>query len=186
VTRPAERLASYEDLLALPENLVGEILSGTLYTHPRPAPRHAYAYSALGYLIGGPFGGGIGGPAGWWIIDEPELHLGGDILVPDIAGWRRERMPRMPETAWFELSPDWVCEILSPSTARTDRAIKMPLYAREGVAHLWLVDPGAQTLEVYALQERGHWLLLDTLKEDDRVSQPPFEAVTFALDALWA
>lgn len=186
MTRPAERLASYEDLLALPENLVGEILSGTLYTHPRPAPRHAHAYSALGYLIGGPFGGGIGGPGGWWIIDEPELHLGGDILVPDIAGWRRERLPRMPETRWFELSPDWVCEILSPSTARTDRAIKMPLYAREGVTHLWLVDPGAQTLEVYALQERGHWLLLDTLKEDDQVSQPPFEAVTFALDALWA
>jgi Uma2 family endonuclease len=95
-------------------------------------------------------------------------------------------MCRLPEAAWFEPSPDWVCEILSPSTSRTDRAIKMPVYAREGVAHLWLVDPDAQTLEVYALQEDRRWLLLDTLKEGDRVSQPPFESVTFALDALWA
>jgi Uma2 family endonuclease len=186
MTRPAERLACYEDLFELPETLVGEILLGTLYTHPRPTPRHAQAYSALGYLIGGPFGGGIGGPGGWWIIDEPELHLGVDILVPDLAGWRRERMPALPETAWFELAPDWICEILSPSTARTDRAIKMPIYARENVAHLWLVDPDAQTLEVYRLQKDRRWLLLDTLKEDDAVSQPPFESVTFSLDALWA
>lgn len=193
---PLRRQASYDDILALPENLVGEILLGELHAHPRPAPRHAHAYSALGYLLGGPFHGGIGGPGGWWIIDEPELHPGelhpgelhpgADVLVPDLAGWRRERMPTMPETAWFEIAPDWVCEILSPSTAATDRAIKMGLYARERVAHLWLVDPDARTLEVYALQGDRRWLLLDTLKEDDKVRQPPFDAVEFALGSLWA
>ncbi len=183
---PAVRNATYQDILALPGNLVGEILQGQLYTHPRPAPRHAQAYSALGYAVGGTFGGGVGGPGGWWIIDEPELHLGADIVVPDLAGWRRERMPALPETAWFELAPDWACEILSPSTARTDRALKMPLYAREGVPHLWLVDPDAHTLEVYRLQDDGHWLLLDTLKENDPVKQPPFDAITFALESLWA
>ena len=186
MTQPAKRNATYEDILALPENQVGEILYGQLHTHPRPAPKHALAYSALGYLIGGPYYGGVDGPGGWWIIDEPELHLGADVIVPDIAGWRRERMPELPETAWFELAPDWVCEILSPSTARIDRALKMPIYAREGVAHLWLVDPDARTLEIYRLQDDGHWLLLNTLKDDDPVQQPPFEAVGFSLGSLWA
>lgn len=159
--------------------------------------------------MGGAFGGGIGGPGGWWILDEPELHLGGNIIVPGLTGWRRERMPPLPATAWFKLAPDWVCgkfvwnefgppeagpkgepqgwgeQILSPSTARIDRAVKMPLYAREGVPHLWLVDPDARTLEVYHLQNDGHWLLLDTLKDDDPVKQPPFDAVTFSLEGLW-
>ena len=185
MNEPARRLATYDDLLALPENLVGEILSGELYTHPRPAPRHARAYSSMTGSLWGPFDGGIGGPGGWWILDEPELHLGGDIVVPDLAGWRRSRMPTLPETAWFELAPDWACEILSPSTARVDRTLKMSLYAREGVAHLWLVDPDVRTLEVYRLQE-GHWLLLATLKDDDPVSQPPFDAISFSLASLWA
>lgn len=182
---PADRNATYNDLLTLPENLVGEILNGQLHTHPRPAPKHARVYSAIGGNLWTPFDNGIGGPGGWWIIDEPELHLSDDVIVPDIAGWRRERMPSLPETAWFELAPDWVCEILSPSTARTDRALKMPLYAREGVPHLWLVDPDAHTLEAYRLQNDGHWLLLTTLKESDPVSQPPFDAITFDLGSLW-
>ncbi len=186
MTSPAERTASYEDIIALPENLVGEILHGELHTHPRPAPKHAHAYSALGYSLGGPFSGGYGGPGGWWILDEPELHLGADVVVPDLAGWRREGMPELPTTAWFELAPDWACEILSPSTARIDRAVKMPLYAREGVQHLWLVDPDARTLEVYQLQPDGHWLLHRTLTQDDAVSEPPFDAITFRLDVLWA
>ena len=181
----APKPASYEDLLELPEHLVGEIIGGELHTHPRPAPRHTRAYSALGYWVGGPFDGGIGGPSGWWILDEPELHLGGDVLVPDLAGWRRERMPELPEIAWFELAPDWVCEILSPATARTDRILKMPLYARQAVQHLWLVDPDLRTLEVYTLRD-GHWSLTDSLKDDDPVCQPPFDAITFGLDSLWA
>ena len=178
--------ACYDDLRALPENMVGEILGGELHATPRPAPRHARAYSALGFSLGGPFDRGRGGPGGWWIIDEPELHLGGDVIVPDIAGWRRTRMPTLPETAWFELAPDWVCEILSPSTANTDRAVKMPIYAREGIEHLWLVDPDARTLEVYHRQGDGRWLLLETLKDDDGVRQPPFNAIEFPLSDLWA
>lgn len=186
MNEPPRRGATYDDILGLPENLVGEILHGQLHTHPRPAPKHARAYSALGFSLGGPFDRGVGGPGGWWILDEPELHLGGDILVPDIAGWRRERMPTLPESAWFELAPDWVCEILSPATARTDRALKMPLYAREGIPHLWLVDPDVRMLEVYRLEADRRWLLLATLKDDDPVSQPPFDAITFPLDSLWA
>ena len=186
MNEPTKRNAIYADILALPENLVGEIIRGQLHTHPRPAPKHAHAYSALGYSLGGPFSGGVGGPGGWWILDEPELHLGGDIIVPDLAGWRRDRMPELPDTAWFDLAPDWACEILSPSTARTDRALKMPINAREGVPHLWLVDPDARTLEVYRLQDSGQWLLIGTLKEDDPVRQEPFAAVTFSLGSLWA
>lgn len=182
----ARKQASYQDILALPENMVGEILGGELHTHPRPAPRHALAYSALGGNLGQAFHWGSGGPGGWWILDEPELHLGEDVIVPDLAGWRRERMPELPETAWFELAPDWVCEILSPGTARTDRAVKMPIYAREKIEHLWLVDPDGRTLEIYALQDNGHWLLLETLQEDDPVRQPPFDAISFPLGSLWA
>ena len=186
MSEPAKRLATYADLLSLPENWVGEILHGQLHTHPRPAPKHARAYSSITGNLWSPFDSGSGGPGGWWILDEPELHLGSDILVPDIAGWRRERMPALPDTAWFALAPDWVCEVLSPSTARTDRAVKMPIYAREGVPHLWLVDPDARTLEVYHLQGDGHWLLLATLIDDDPVKQPPFDAITFPLGSLWA
>lgn len=179
------RNPSYQDILSLPEHLVGEILAGELHTHPRPAPRHTRAYSVLGGNLGDAFDWGSGGPGGWWILDEPELHLGADIIVPDLAGWRRERMQTLPETAWFELTPDWACEILSPATERTDRAVKMPIYAREKVGHLWLVDPDARTLEVYRLQDDGHWLLLTTLQEDEAVQQPPFEAVSFPLGRLW-
>ena len=141
MAEPAERQATYEDLMQVPPHLVAEILSGRLVTHPRPAPRHAVASSSLGDELVGPFQKGRGGPGGWWVLDEPELHLDADVLVPDIAGWRRERMPTMPETAWFGIAPDWVCEILSPSTAREDRVVKMPIYVRAGVSHLWLVDP---------------------------------------------
>ena len=186
MTDTAKRQACYEDLRALPENMVGEILGGELHATPRPAPRHARAYSSITGTLWGPFDHGRGGPGGWWIIDEPELHLGGDVIVPDIAGWRRSGMPTLPETAWFERAPDWVCEILSPSTANTDRAVKMPIYAREGVEHLWLVDPDARTLEAYHRQTDGHWLLLVTLKDDDGVRQPPFDAIEFPLSDLWA
>ncbi len=181
----AKRRATYEDILALPEHLVGEIIDGELYTQPRPAPKHAVAHSVLGFSLGGPFHGGIGGPGGWWVLAEPELHIDSDILVPDLAGWRRERMPALPDTAWFEIVPDWVCEVLSASTARIDRSLKMPLYARWGISHLWLVDPELRTLEAYVL-EKGHWCLLTTLKDDDPVCQPPFGAVEFPLDRLWA
>jgi Uma2 family endonuclease len=123
-----KRPATYADLLALPENVVGEIVDGELIVSPRPAPAHAIATSSLGGEIMRPFGRGRGGPGGWLIVDEPELHLGEQVLVPDLAGWLRERMPRLPETAWFELRPDWVCEVLSPSTAILDRTRKQEIY----------------------------------------------------------
>ena len=183
--KPAQREATYEDLLRVPEHLVAEILNGELHTHPRPAPKHAVAASAIGGELYGPFHKGSGGPGGWWILAEPELHLARQIIVPDVAGWRRERMPEIPDLAWFELTPDWVCEILSPSTAQTDRSIKMPLYAEQDVAYLWLVDPTLHTLESYALGN-SRWTLVATLKADDKVSLPPFEGIEFPLAALWA
>ncbi|MEW5789268.1 MAG: Uma2 family endonuclease [Pseudomonadota bacterium] len=182
---PELKSATYDDLFDLPEHVVGEIINGRLVSHPRPAPKHARAYSRLGGELDGPFDQGRGGPGGWWILDEPEIHLMGDILVPDLAGWRRERMPRLPDTAWFEQAPDWLCEILSPSTARVDRAEKLPLYARWGVAHVWLVDPDLRTLEAYENQQ-GRWVLLATLKDNEPVSLPPFDAISFALGGLWA
>ena len=176
--------ATYQDVLDAPAHRVAEIVDGTLYTHPRPAPPHAVASSRLGFDLGGPFDRGRGGPGGWWIIDEPELHLGEDILVPDLAGWRRERMVELPDTAYFTLAPDWVCEVLSASTRRLDLHEKRPVYAREGIAHLWLIDPVDRTLEAFELHE-GQWLLIASAKDDDPVSIRPFDAITFSLADLW-
>ena len=147
--------ATYADIEALPPHVTGEILYGVLHSHPRPAPRHSMAASVLGAEMIGPFQKGRGGPGGWIILDEPELHLGPHVVVPDIAGWRRERMPKLPETAYFETAPDWVCGVLSPSTARIDRTDKLAIYAADGVGHCWLVDPDARTLEVMALAPTG-------------------------------
>jgi Uma2 family endonuclease len=181
----APKSATYEDILALPANLVGEIVHGRLITHPRPAPRHARASSNLGVKIGGSFDVGDDGPGGWWILDEPELHVGGHILVPDLAGWRRSRMPRLPDAAWFECVPDWVCEVLSPSTASDDRNEKMPLYARLNVGHAWRVDPDARVLEAYE-NRQGRWWMVQTRGGDDRASIPPFDTLAWNLSVLWA
>jgi Uma2 family endonuclease len=185
MSTPAERFATYEDLCQVPDHLVAQIIHGHLITLPRPAPRHARASSALGGSLFPPMDSGSGGPGGWWILDEPEMHLGSDILVPDLAGWRRERMPMLPDTAYFTLAPDWICEVLSPSTAQMDRVDKLPIYARSEVGHAWVVDPEAQTLEVFALRE-GYWLLEAAFKANDEVCAPPFEAVRFGLGGLWA
>lgn len=119
----------------MPDTQVAEILAGELHTSPRPTPRHAVASSGLGADLSGPFDRGRGGPGGWWILDEPEIHVGDDVVVPDLAGWRRTRLPEMP-AAFFTLAPDWVCKTLSPSTEHIDRGTKLAIYAREGVAHL--------------------------------------------------
>ena len=182
---PFDRPATYEDLEKLPDNLVAEIVHGELHASPRPAPPHARAGSSLGGLLVGPFDHGRGGPGGWWVLYEPELHLGADVLVPDWAGWRRGRMPHLPKTAYFPLAPDWVCEILSPSTSRLDRAQKLAIYAREGVSHAWLVDPYAGTLEVLRL-ENGRWTILATHGGAEAVRAEPFAAVEIELQALWA
>ena len=176
--------ATYQDVLDAPAHRVAEIVDGALHTHPRPAMPHARASSSLGVKIGGPFDYDRGGPGGWWIVFEPELHLGEDILVPDLAGWRRERMPEYPDTAFVTLAPDWVCEVLSPSTRKLDLHGKRPVYAREGVAHLWLVDPADRTLEAFELRG-AEWVLIASAQDDDPVCIRPFEAVTFSLGDLW-
>ena len=178
------RRATYQDVLDAPAHRVAEIVDGTLHTHPRPAMPHALASSRLGGELTGPFDRGRGGPGGWWIIDEPELHLGEEIVVPDLAGWRRERMPDYPDTAYVSLAPDWVCEVLSPSTRRLDLHGKRPVYAREGVGHLWLVDPADRTLEAFELRD-GYWVLIASAKDDDPISIRPFDAITFSLGDLW-
>ena len=185
MTAAARRLATYEDLLALPEHAIGELLDGELHVQPRPASPHALATSVLGVDLGAPFHRGRGGPGGWILIDEPELHLVRDVLVPDLAGWRRERMPEMPDVPFFTLAPDWVCEVLSASTSRTDRAKKRPIYAREGVRHLWLVDPDAHTLEIFRLDGEGY-RLVTTFEGDEKVRAEPFDAIELELGALWA
>ena len=176
--------ATYADLEALPPHVVGELIDGELHVSPRPASPHTMAASVLAFELGGPFHRGRGGPGGWVLLIEPELHLGQDVLVPDLAGWRRERMPRAPRTAAFTLAPDWVCEVLSPSTEAPDRSRKMAVYAREDVKHLWLVDPRRQALEVYRL-EGGRWLLLGTHVGSSAVHAEPFEALPVKLASLW-
>ena len=180
---PARR-ATYQDVLDAPAHRVAEIVDGTLHTHPRPAAPHALAKSSLGADLSNPFRFGRGGPGGWWIIDEPELHFGADVLVPDLAGWRRERMPDYPDAAYFTLAPDWVCEVLSPSTRKLDLHGKRPVYAREGVAHLWLVDPLDRTLEAFELRA-GAWAPVAAARDGDPVAVRPFAAVTFSLADLW-
>jgi len=181
---PSPRVATYEDLRGLPDTVIGEILGGQLVASPRPSGRHSYAATGLTISIGSLFHFDDEGPGGWTILQEPELHLNTDIMVPDLAGWRRERIPTVLTEPAIEVAPDWVCEILSPSTARTDRVQKMPAYARHGVRHLWLIDPVTQTLEVFVL-ESGHWLLLANHGGNEVVRAVPFDAVELRLERLW-
>lgn len=181
----AKKRASYADVLSAPPNMVAEVIGGQLQLTPRPASPHALASSALGEELGPPFKRGKGGPGGWMILDEPELHLGGDILVPDLAGWRRERMPEVPKVPYFELSPDWVCEVLSPSTYAQDRGRKIPLYGRTGVRHVWLVEPHAQLLEVLVL-DGSTYRIAATYEGSAFVRAEPFDAIELELGVLWA
>ncbi|NJM12500.1 MAG: Uma2 family endonuclease [Synechococcaceae cyanobacterium SM1_2_3] len=176
----------YQQLEALPPNVTGEIINGRLYAQPRPASPHTLAGSGLGSDLYSAYHRGRGGPGGWWILDEPEIHFIRDteVLVPDIAGWRRQRMPRLPRDHRFEIAPDWVCEILSPSTAKTDRVIKMPVYAHYGVTYLWLVDPLAHTLEAFALRD-GQWAVIGLFQDRDVVKVEPFHEMALELAGLW-
>jgi Uma2 family endonuclease len=186
VAHPVKLPATYEDLLRLPAHVVGEIVDGELHVSPRPAPRHALAGSALGEELGPPFKRGRGGPGGWVILDEPELHLGRDVLVPDLGGWRRARMPEVPvDLAYFVLAPDWVAEVVSPSTAALDRRGKLAAYARAQVAHVWFIDPIAQTLEVLRLDGETY-RIVQVASADDVVRAEPFDAIELALAILWA
>jgi Uma2 family endonuclease len=184
VTKPLKKDATYADLCTVPDNFVAEILGGELYAFPRPASPHAHAAGRLLVKLSGPLQDGDNGPGGWWFLPEPELHFGADVLVPDIAGWRRERMPRIPNVAYFTLAPDWLCEVLSPSTEKIDRREKLAIYAREGVGHVWLVDPLEQTLEVLRL-EAQRWSLVAKHEAEAKVRAGPFDAIELALRSLW-
>ncbi len=180
----ARRRATYQDILAAPPHLVAEILNGELSLQPRPGTAHAAATSALGGELTPPFGRGRGGPGGWLIVDEPELHLGEDVVVPDLAGWRREKLGRLPDAPYVTVAPDWVCEALSPRTARLDRTKKRPVYAREAVRWLWFLDAIARTLEAFELGE-GRYAVLGSWSDDARARIPPFDAIELELSALW-
>ena len=185
VSTHARRPATYADLLKVPDHLVAEIIDGELHVNPRPAPKHAVSSSVLGGDLNAADQRGRGGPGGWWILDEPELHLGPDVLVPDLAGWRRERLPAITDSPpYFTLSPDWVCEVLPPSTYRLDRVKKLHVYAREGVAYAWLVHPSERTLEILRLRG-GRWVIVTTHGGDAVVRAEPFEAVKIDLLELW-
>lgn len=189
--QPAEPLhprATYADVVAAPPDKVTELVDGILHVSPRPHPRHSEASTSLAGELLGPFRQGRGGPGGWRIHFEPELHLGPesnpDVLVPDLAGWRIERMPELPEEPYFRQPPDWVCEVLSPSTEAFDRVKKMRVYAREGVRFAWLINPLTRTLEVFILQE-GRWFLAGVHEGGERVRAEPFEVIELNLSALW-
>ena len=181
---PPRPRATYQDVLDAPAHKVAEIIDGVLHLNPRPAPLHGVARSVLGARINRPFQLGEDGPGGWWIIDEPELHFGEDVVVPDVAGWKKSRMPELPDTAYFTLAPDWVCEVLSPSTKKLDRGRKSAIYIRNRVKHMWLVDPIERTLEVYALTN-DRWQQISALRDSAVVCMPPFEAISFDLADLW-
>ncbi len=180
----ARRAATYADVLDAPAHTIAEVLDGELRVRPRPSAIHAVAASALGEELGPPFKRGRGGPGGWILLDEPELHLATDICVPDLAGWRRERMPAVPRTAFLTLAPDWIAEVTSPATAKYDRTDKLRIYARERVAWVWLVDPLARTLEVLRLEASG-WLLRASFRDEAPVRAEPFDAIEIDLGALW-
>jgi len=184
MTKALKKDATYADLVAVPDNLVAEILGGELYASPRPAFPHARAASALGALIAGPFQFRLNGPGGWLIIDEPELHFGADVLVPDVAGWRTERVSDWSDAAYVTVAPDWLCEVVSPSTERIDRTRKLQIYAREGVPYTWLLDPLRQSLEVLQL-EGARWSLAATHEGAERVRAQPFGAIELDLMNLW-
>ena len=183
----APRLATYEDLLALPEDVRAEIFGGQVVTAPAPLPKHSKAQGAIRSFIGRPFDDddGHGGPGGWWIFVEVDIALGPhDIVRPDLAGWRRERLVEPGEQRPITVTPDWVCEILSPSTAARDRVQKRKLYAERGLRHYWIVDVDARTIEAFAL-ETGRWVLAGCYDDECTAAIPPFEAVKLEVGRLF-
>lgn len=185
VVGPGKKRSTYQDVLDAPRHMIAQIIDGELSLQPRPARRHARTASRLGYAVGGPFEFDPQGPGGWVIVDEPELHFGDDVLVPDLAGWRTERYPeRTDNDAYYAVAPDWACEVLSPSTAGYDRVKKLRVYCRESITHTWLIDPAAQTLEVFRL-DGDTYRLVGQHAGDESVRAEPFDAIVLQLDLLW-
>ncbi len=184
MSEPAKKRATYEDLYGIPENMTGEILDGELIVHPRPSRTHIHASSVLGGKINPPYQFGSGGPGGWIILVEPEIQLDEHIMVPDLAGWKKERFIWEEDQNPISVTPDWICEILSPSTCRPDKMKKMPIYADHGVGYLWPLDPIAKILDTYRLKLNG-WIPLARFRGDDKVRSEPFQEIEFDLGDLW-
>lgn len=181
----ARKLPTLADLDALPAGIKGEIIEGVLYTMTRPRGQHQRAIRNLGSRIGDPFDDGVGGPGGWWILPEPGIELPNTPEIsPDLAGWRRKRLSELPEDAAISVVPDWVCEILSPSTKRHNLLIKKPYYAKIGVPYHWIVDRESQMLTAFRL-ESGRWLETGVYGDERAAHIEPFDAVAFDVAALW-
>ncbi|MFO0681350.1 MAG: Uma2 family endonuclease [Sandaracinus sp.] len=183
----ARKLATYDDLIALPDDVKAEIVGGRVEVQPAPLPRHAKVQRALGRYVGGPFDDddGRGGPGGWWIFLEVDVRLGRhDIVRPDLSGWRRERLSEPWDVRPIEVVPDWVCEITSPSNARLDRVTKANLYRLAGVPTLWLVDPETRVLEAL-LRDGERWVEAGRYSDGDVARIPPFEAIELEVERLF-
>ena len=188
MSEPARRRATYEDVIAAPENHVAQVLDGELHVHPRPARRHTRAGSALGGWLMMLFDSGFqNGRREWIILTEPELHLRDDIVVPDLAGWRDDRFPGDDDSddPFITVAPDWACEILSTSTARIDRMKKVPIFARERVPHVWIVDPRDRTIEVLRLRDASYELVGTWGGDEGPFALEPFDAVPLPAEAFW-
>lgn len=184
MTTAAPQLATYQDVLDSPEHVVAEVVQGVLYQSPRPAKPHVLAASVVGAELGRPFHRGRGGPGGWIILDEPEIHLGADVVVPDLAAWRRERLPELDDGAFFDLAPDWLCEVASPSTRALDRGKKLGVYERERVHHIWYIEPLDHYLEVLELID-GRYSIVQRVHDVKEARIVPFDAIEFDVAALW-
>ncbi|MBX3225572.1 MAG: Uma2 family endonuclease [Labilithrix sp.] len=185
----AKRLATYDDLLALPDGVKGEVIRGVVVLPPAPLPRHSSVQGKLRRFLGGPFDDddGAGGPGGWWIFLEVDVRLApSDIVKPDLSGWRRERLPEPWDVRPIDVVPDWICEVVSPSNAGTDRVAKRHLYASSGVEHYWIADPAAGTLETYKLdRQTRRWVDSGAFDATAHARIPPFEAVELDLGRIF-
>lgn len=185
MNEPAVRVATYADVLASPEHVVAELIEGILHQSPRPRLLHARASSVVGEELGPPFNRGKGGPGGWIVLIEPEIHLGADVVVPDVAGWRRATLPELPDEAFVSVRPDWLCEVASPSTRALDRGKKLGAYERAGVPYVWIIEPLDRFLEVLEL-DGSSYRIVDRAEGNEPRRLRPFDAIEFDVGALWA
>jgi Uma2 family endonuclease len=181
--QPLKTSATYEDLCAVDELLIAELIDGDLYASGRPPIRYVHTASVLLWRIGSAVDSGRESPGAWFVLSKPEIHLRDDSIVPDIAAWRSERLPqKIPD--YFDFAPDWLCEVLAPNTEALDRTKKLTVYAREGVGHVWLVNPAIQTLEVLRLESQ-RWSLIAAHEGGARVRAEPFVDFELQLAGLW-
>ncbi len=171
---------------ALPDPLVGEVIAGALYTMGRPSPAHASVEEGLIIDLREGRRGGGPPPSGWYFKIEVEVRFPSDEkVVPDVAGWREARIEGHRNDNPIRVVPDWVCEVLSDSMRKKDLGVKRDLYARQGVGHLWLVEPEEHRLEAFSLDEQGRWVLLGSYFEDAVVDVAPFLGVPMAIGRWW-